>query len=184
MGEKRVLEFPLSEKGIKDAIDFLEQYKSSIQSKAERLVERLAEIGVEEAGRRFDEANYNGETDTSHVPHISDISFDGDNVTVDITLESKEIIFIEFGAGIFHNPGKLGQSAHASKKFAKKFPVEYKIGKYGKDGTKEYSRGKNKGWVHDGKFTHGTKATMPMYGAEMAVIENIRMVAKEVFAEQ
>lgn len=181
---KKVLKVPLSQKGVQEAIDYLEDYKNSLTSRCEKLLKALSERGISEANVRFQEAE-NDSTDTSHA-YVSDVAFDGDTVTLDLTVSGKDIFFIEYGAGVYYN-GHLGESAHESEKFRAAHP-EFLIGKYRKDpeDDSEWSKGAKDYWFYgNGKFTHGTKATMPVYGATQAMsdLQNIRDAAQEAFSD-
>ena len=157
--------FSLSQKGINDAIAYLESYKKQLILKTQKLLEELAKIGIREADARFAEAS-NEATDTSHA-YIKSVSFANDRVTMDICVTGDDLIFIEFGAGVHYN-GHKGESAHRGQKFREKYP-EFRIGKYGTNGEKEWSLGANDYWYYDGNKTYGTKATMPVYGAYQAM---------------
>ena len=157
--------FPLSQKGINDAIAYLEDYKRQIIVNTQRLLDELAKIGIKEANVRFNEAK-NETTDTSHA-YVKSVSFDGNKVTMDICVTGDDLIFIEYGAGVHYN-GNKGESAHKGEKFREKYP-EFRIGKYGTNGEKEWSLGVNDYWYYDGKKSYGTKATMPVYGAYQAM---------------
>lgn len=172
--------YPLSTKGIQNLIDYLDTYKAQLMQRTIKLMDILAEKGIEEADMRFEVAGNEG-TDTEHNC-LHSVTFDGENVVLEIEIEGKDLIFIEFGAGIYYNPGKLGQSAHESPEFREAFP-EFKIGKYGTNKDKEWSLGANDTWVHNGQEVHGTKATMPLYGAELAIINSVKEAVQEAFED-
>ena len=178
----RTKKFPLSKRGIDDAIAYLESYKKQLILKTQKLMEELAKIGIKEADARFAEAS-NGTTDTSHA-YVKSVSFSGDRVTMDICVTGDDLIFIEYGAGVHYN-GHRGESAHRGEKFREKYP-EFRIGKYGTNGEKEWSLGVNDYWYYEGKKTYGTKATMPVYGAVVAMTEDIQKIhsaAQKAFSD-
>lgn len=81
------------------------------------------------------------------------------------------LLLIEFGGGIHHNPvanpkaGELGFGVGT-------FPNQ--------------THAFEDGWYYPGDdgewhYTHGVKATMPMYNADTEILLNIRKIAKEVF---
>jgi hypothetical protein len=91
-----------------------------------------------------------------------------------VIADGEEAIFVEFGAGVFHN-GAVGSSPH---------PLGsengYTIGSYGK------GRGKQNAWGYIGEdgevhITRGTRAQMPLYNATKSVISKIPQIAREVF---
>lgn len=173
-------EFPLSHEGITKAINYLEEYKKAVLERTLRLLEELKNIGIEEADKRFYLADGNG-TDTTHT-YVSAVTFDGENVVLTLAVNGEDLVFIEFGAGVYYNPDSLGKSAHASPTFRRAFP-EFRIGKYGVDGDDEWSQGAQEEWYYNGEWVRGTKATMPVYGAELAIMNSVREAAKKAFAD-
>lgn len=172
--------FPLSQKGINDAIAYLERYKKQLLTKTQELLEELAQYGIQEADRRFDVAKSPG-TDTSHAV-ITSITSDGTNVRMDIKITGEDLVFIEFGAGVHFN-GHAGEGVHESDKYRLKFP-EYRIGKYGTNEEWQWSLGVNDSWHVNGETVYGTKATMPVYGAWLAMsdVVKINKAAQKVFS--
>ena len=81
------------------------------------------------------------------------------------------MLLVEFGAGIHYNAnanpkaGEMGCGVGT-------FPGQIHAFE---DGW--YYWGEDKKW----HYTHGTKATMPMYSASVAIREKVRECAKEVF---
>ena len=89
-------------------------------------------------------------------------------------MESTDILFLEFGAGIHYN-GPAGSSPHP-----KGTEFGYTIGSYGE------GHGKQDSWVYQaptGEWvrSHGTEATMPVYNASLEIIRQIETIAREVF---
>jgi len=179
----RTKKFPLSKKGIDDAISYLESYKKQLISKTQRLLEELAKIGIAESDERFEAAS-NGTTDTSHTSTIESVHFDGNNVTMTIRISGKDLVFIEYGAGVHYN-GHAGENVHESDKFVLAHP-EYRIGKYGTSAEWQWSLGVNDSWYYQGERVYGTKATMPVYGAVVAMTEDIQKIhsaAQKAFSD-
>ena len=106
--------FPLSQKGINDAIAYLERYKKQLLAKTQELLEELAQYGIQEADRRFDAAKSPG-TDTSHAV-ITSVTSDGTNVRMNIKITGEDLVFIEFGAGVHFN-GHAGEGVHEEQVF-------------------------------------------------------------------
>ena len=154
--------FPLSQKGINDAIAYLERYKKQLLAKTQELLEELAQYGIQEADRRFDS--------------------DGTNVRMNIKITGEDLVFIEFGAGVPFN-GHAGEGVHESDRYRLKFP-EYRIGKYGTNEEWQWSLGVNDSWHVNGETVYGTKATMPVYGAWLAMsdVVKINKAAQKVFS--
>lgn len=185
---KRVFKADLSVKGIDGLIRQLEDYKDSLLSKNDLFVKRLAELGIPVIDKRINQAQ--GDSDKSHYTHIEINSF-GSYSQAKLIVEGRDLLFIEFGAGIhFNRPASKGISPHP---LGSQFG--YTIGSYGK------GLGATDKWVRDPKTgetkhidywyyksdtgeivrSYGTEATMPMYAASFEIIQKIEEVAREVF---
>ncbi len=149
----------------------LEEYSKNLNDKSEVFVKRLAELGVPIIEKRINSVV--GDSDPEHYTYITIHSFDDYKEAI-LTVEGKDILFIEFGAGVHYN-GNLGGSPHPWGE-----DLGYRIGTYGKgQGAKEY-------WYYtnekgDSVRSEGTKATMPVYYASLEIYSRIQEIAKEVF---
>lgn len=171
----------LSEKSIDEAIGQLQQYKNWLIKKTSQLVKELAEVGIpvidenmEKASYTYDEKGVRSGSDTSHYTHVKIQSF-GSCSKANLIVQGKELMFIEFGAGVFYN-GAAGSSPHP--KGAVNGMV---IGSYGNH------RGVQKVWGYyadSGELvlTHGVEAQMPVYKADMEIIQKYVEVARRVFS--
>ena len=162
---KRVIKMSLSTESIANAIKELKAYQYSLEQKKDKLLEELANIGVREASVRFTTAMYDGVNDTSVT--LETIA-DG----YCIKAEGKAVAFIEFGAGVYHNPGEPYPNPRPSGIVG--------IGEYGK------GHGKRQAWgfVDDSGelvITHGNPAAMPMWYASEEMRSKILKIAREVF---
>lgn len=167
----RKISIRLDEKSIQKAIDELNQYKADVKRKNEEFVRKLAEIGIPVIDQNI--ASAAGDSDKSHNTFIKVNSF-GDYSQAVLTVEGKDILFIEFGAGVHFN-SSAGSSPHP-----KGQEFGYTIGSYGK------GQGKNDYWFYyadsgESVMSHGTEATMPVYKASIEMRNQIRKIAKEVF---
>jgi hypothetical protein len=165
MSVPKIIQMTLSTSSIKDAITELKAYRDSLDRKKDKLLEELANIGVKEASVRFTTAMYDGVND-SHVT-LKSIS-NG----YAILAEGHAVAFIEFGAGVYHNPGEPYPDPRPDGIVG--------IGEYGK------GYGKRNTWVfRDGAgekvFTHGNPAAMPLWYASEEMRSKITKIAKEVF---
>ena len=169
----------MSVKGIEALKSQLLQYKDSLPIKCEKLVSRLLQSGVAVS-----------QTKISEIPLGKYVT-----VTTNISAEKmgckgillakgavKEqdgyepfsvLLAIEFGAGVHFNPTP-------NPLISSEFP--YGVGTYPGQ-THAYE---DMWWYWDEntqewKPTHGVKATMPMYSADMEIIQNVVKYAKEVF---
>ncbi len=154
----------LSHSGIQKAIKEINQYKKWIQEKEKLLCYKLALIGANEASVRFSGAIYDGVNDV-------DITVDAIDKGYRITAKGKAVCFIEFGAGVYHNPSEPYPNPRPEGVVG--------IGEYGK------GNGNRQGWFfnRDGEtvFTHGTPAAMPMYYASEEMKSAVEEIAREVF---
>lgn len=179
----------LTKKGsLQNAIKQLEEYKQSINDKADIFIERLALVGVPVIREKFAQAETDDfNFDRSHYTHIKIESF-GDHHKAILTVEGKNLLFIEFGSGIHFN-GNLGGSPNPSVEWSVPggtlehyggAALGYTIGSYGHgQGSKDF-------WFYyddqgGSQMSHGTRASMPMFSAEMEIISKIEQIAREVF---
>lgn len=156
-------------------------YATKLDDKCEEFVKRLADIGipiieekVSEAGFTYDEKGIMSGSNTDHETILKVDSLIG-MTRATLTLQGKDILFIEFGAGVYHNEVDVGDSPHPKGK-----ENGYLIGTYGA------GHGSQKVWGYradngDPVLTHGTKATMPMYAASLEMRKKVLEIAKDVF---
>ena len=162
---KRVITMGLSSKSIGQAIRELKSFRDSLEAKTKVFLDELAHIGVKEASVRFTTAMYDGVNDSS----VTLKPIDGGYC---IVAEGKAVAFIEFGAGVYHNPGEPYPNPRPDGIVG--------IGEYGK------GYGKRQAWGfrnEDGELviTHGTPAAMPMWYASEEMRKAIANKFKEVF---
>lgn len=167
----KTISVTLSPDSIKNAISELQKYKAELRIKNDLFVKRLAELGIPVIDQNIAAAQ--GDSDKGHNAYIKLNSF-GNYSQAQLIVEGKDILFIEFGSGIFYN-GSAGSSPHP-----KGEEFGYTIGSYG------YGQGKNETWFYyadtgEKVMSHGTKATMPVYKASVEIIQNVRRIANEVF---
>lgn len=171
----------LSVSGLKNLRKQLMDYKNSIlPKKMDEFVRRLAEVGmpvienkVAEAGFTYDEKGIQSGSDTEHNTYVKLDSLIGMSRAT-LVLEGREILFIEFGAGVAYN-GSAGASPHP-----KGQENGFLIGTYG------MGHGSQQVWGYYADtgelvLTHGTKATMPMYKASLEIQKKVIEIAKDVF---
>ena len=161
----KIIKMSLSTSSIEDAIKQLQVYRDSLNTKKDKLLKRLGEIGVREASVRFTTAMYDGINDSSVSLHINKHGFV-------IVAEGHAVAFIEFGAGVYHNSGEPYPDPRPEGIVG--------IGEYGK------GRGKRQAWGFKNEsgelvITHGNPAAMPMWYASEEMRNSILKIAKEVF---
>lgn len=175
----KVLRADLSESGIQRLIDQLEEYSRSLESKAQRLRERIAEVIRWSAEDGFmtaltSDIFYGGEPPLSDV--MVTVEDDGD-LTI-VIAQGERAVFVEFGAGVYYN-GAAGTSPHPAGE-----EHGFLIGEYG------IGHGKQNVWALPGStrekpiLTHGTPAAMPMYHGVQEALAVMAELAREVFSEE
>lgn len=162
---KKIIKMDLSEAGIDEAIKQIQVYRDSLETKKNKLLRMLAEIGVREASVRFTTAMYDGINDSSVNLKITK------NGCV-IEAKGKAVAFIEFGAGVYHNSGEPYPNPRPEGIVG--------IGEYGK------GHGKRKAWGYKDDsgelvITHGNPAAMPMWYASEEMRSQLQKIAMEVF---
>ena len=87
-----------------------------------------------------------------------------------VTIRGKDIVFVEFGAGVYYNPNGNGNPLGEMVSFSTE------IGSYGK------GQGLNQYWfVAHNLISCGTPAYMPIYRAILAVKPEIPTIVRQVF---
>lgn len=154
-----------------NAIKQIREYQRTLNDKCEMFVRRLAEVGIPIIDQNIDLAA--GDSDKGHNTYIKINSF-GSYSQAQLIVEGKDLLFIEFGAGVHYN-GNLGGSPHPKGK-----EMGYTIGSYGK------GQGKNDFWFYyadsgEAVMSHGTESTMPVYKAGIEMRRQVLKIAREVF---
>lgn len=178
---KRTYSANLTVESINKVKQNLLRYKDNIlPRKIDEFVKRLAEVGIPviesnmaQAGFAYDDKGVRSGSDTEHNTYVKIDSLIGLSRAT-LVLEGREILFIEFGAGVTHN-GSVGSSPHP-----KGAENGFLIGTYG------MGHGSQEIWGYyadSGELvlTHGTKATMPMYKASLEIRKKVVEIARTVF---
>ncbi len=165
MSVSKIIKMTLSTSSIKDGIAELKSFKASLDQKKNKMLGKLADIGLREASIRFTTAIYDGVNDS----HVTLKPIDNGYA---IVAEGHAVAFIEFGAGVYHNPGEPYPDLRPAGIVG--------IGEYGQ------GKGKQNTWVFRDEagekvFTHGNPAAMPMWYASEEMRSKITQIAKEVF---
>ena len=177
---KKAFKADLSVKGIEALKSQLLQYKDNLPIKCEKLVYRLLQSGVEVSQSKISESPLG-----KYVTVTTNISADkmgckGILLAKGAVKEQEGyapfsiLLAIEFGAGVHFNPTP-------NPLISSEFP--YGVGTY--PGQVHAYQDTWFFWDEDNQEwrpTHGVKATMPMYSADMEIIQNVVKFAKEVFA--
>ena len=157
----------LSTKSIGNAIKEVKAYRDSLEDRKDRLLEELASIGVHEASVRFTTAMYDGVND-------SEVTLETIENGYRIVAEGNAVAFIEFGAGVYHNPSEPYPNPRPSGIVG--------IGEYGK------GYGKRQAWGFKDEtgeliITHGNPAAMPMWYASEEMRNSILTITRRVFGK-
>lgn len=167
----------LSDAGLRDAERQIQEYKTTLNRKAQEFAKALAQKGIDVATVRFANAQYAGDNDVTveHDPVQTSNGFA-------IVAHGKAVAFIEFGTGSHHNGygGELppGVGAHGS---------------YGK------GQGANRRWYYYGdpgnagtyvdtvsgkgqlNYTSGNEPAMAMWGAVEEMASQVEATWREVW---
>lgn len=178
---KKKFNIKLSVKDLNKLKKKIESYRDNeLPKKLSEFVEKIAEVGIPvikqniaEASFTYDENGIQSGADTEHRTYVKVNSF-ADYAEATLILEGREVVYIEFGSGVYHNTSK-GTSPHPLGK-----ENEFLIGTYG------LGNGAKQVWGYYAEsgelvLTHGVKATMPMYKADLEIVNNVVRIAREVF---
>ena len=155
----RQIEIFMSPESCQQAIEILREYYQSVKPKLDLVCKKLADIGANEARKRF---------------AMGDHGNGGVSVTVEqmqngckIVANGHDVYFIEFGTGFM-------VQAHGDAVSAPIYP-----GSYSEQNKEIFS---NLGyWWYGGEKLQGTEAEMPLYFAGEAIRRNYKRVVREVF---
>lgn len=162
------------------AIAEIERCQKELDKKKHAFMERLAEIGINEAEVRFANAIYDGTNDV--LVNKTPIWIDKNKLAIFAT--GKSITFIEFGAGVHY----AADSHPKAEKFGfTRGGYGHHLGKLdswrysGDPGTngEVISEGKHQGEVK----THGNPANRVLYESAKEMREQIAKIAEEVFGK-
>ena len=156
------------------AVREIREYSEWVQRKTEELRQRVAYFIAKDASAVFNSAVADDLIGEGAVIGSVDVVVeDNGNMTL-VIANGEDAVFMEFGAGVYYN-GSVGSSPNPLGA-----GLGYTIGSYGKgNGAKNVWGFKGSdGQLH---LTHGVPASMPMYKAMMAVVNDIEQIAREVF---
>lgn len=182
MAINTTITFSLDADSINRAINELRTFTTDFQRRCRELRRRIAERIQWNAQTGFSNAiaddtflEINGNKEKARIEaRESSVQVQvnhEDDVTI-IFADGDEAIFIEYGAGVYHN-GNPGDSPHPWG-----LQQGFVIGGYGENGVK------NVWGYRDGQsviLTHGTPAAMPLYHGAEEAIRAIGEIIQEVF---
>lgn len=167
----------LSDAGLRDAERQIQEYKTTLNKKAQEFAKALAQKGIDVATVRFANAQYAGDNDVTveHDPVQTPNGFA-------IVAHGKAVAFIEFGTGVMHSayggelPDGVGEHGTYGKENGK-HKRWYYYGESGNAGTpvKEVD---GKGQLN---YTSGNNAAMAMWGAVEEMASQVEATWREVW---
>lgn len=165
----------LSDAGLRDAERQIQEYKTTLNKKAQEFAKALADKGLDVAKVRFANAQYAGSNDVScHVEQ--------NGASCSIIAEGKSVAFIEFGTGVMHSayggelPDGVGEHGTYGKENGKRKRWYY-YGDPGNAGT-YVDTVPGKGQLN---YTSGNDAAMAMWGAVEEMASQVEATWREVW---
>ena len=168
----------LSDAGLRDAERQIQEYKATLNRKAQEFAKALAQKGIDVATVRFANAQYAGDNDVTveHDPAQTPNGFA-------IVAHGKAVAFIEFGTGVMHSayggelPDGVGEHGTYGKEHGK-HKRWYYYGESGNAGTpvKEVD---GKGQLN---YTDGNEPAMAMWGAVEEMASQVEATWREVWS--
>ena len=167
------IKLSLNSKDIQQARRELERIREQLPERTNLLVYKVAKRIEEYARQGFADAIVSDALRGGAKRANVTVTTQSDGTVCTVIADGKDAVFVEFGAGVYHN-GATGSSPHPDGK-----RLGMLIGSYGE------GRGKRNVWgYYDGGeliLTHGAPAKMPLYNAAQRVAEELQSIAKEVF---
>lgn len=167
----------LSDAGLRDAERQIQEYKTTLNQKAQEFARALAQKGIDVATVRFANAQYAGDNDVTveHDPVQTPNGFA-------IVAHGKAVAFIEFGTGVSHSAygGELpdGVGEHGTYgKGSGQHKRWYYYGESGNAGT-PVKQVDGKGQLN---YTSGNDAAMAMWGAVEEMASQVEATWREVW---
>lgn len=157
----------------------LQKYSDSLEYKCKELAERLSELGVNVANVYIGKSplgkyvTLKTEISPEQMGCRAILTAVGEVKQSDGYADFNTLLAIEFGAGIHHNPIPNPKAADLGFGVGT-FPEQIHAFE---DGWFYFDEKKQK-WM----YTHGVKATMPMYNADIEIINKCREITKDVFS--
>lgn len=175
MSRRNEITIELNLKSIQNAITKLKTYQRTLDRKSRQICEELSKIGATEC--RAIVSSIPSEQDLGSLSVKVERSGSKGVYSATITLAGKQVLFVEFSAGITFGsttfPSIPGQS----------YGEGMGVGTYPGQ-THAFDP---EGWWYrdedgESQHTYGNKAYMPMYYTDMAIRREILNVARKVFA--
>lgn len=165
----------LSDSSIDSAIQQIEEYRKSLISKLEKLVETLAVNGVAVASASI------GAMQGDSIPPTVGYEFgsDGEIVKASVFISGKDVLFVEFGAGIAYNTGAAHPKAEELGYGVGTYPSKHPPNKAINPGYWYYIDG-----AGNSHRSIGTQAAMPLNNAIVDARNNYIKQAIDIFRSE
>lgn len=167
----------LNDAGLRDAERQIQEYKTTLNQKAQEFARALAQKGIDVATVRFANAQYAGDNDVTveHDPVQTPNGFA-------IVAYGKAVAFIEFGAGVVHTAygGELPDGVGEHGTYGKgngQHKRWYYYGESGNAGT-PVKQVDGKGQLN---YTSGNEPAMAMWGAVEEMASQVEATWREVW---
>lgn len=167
----------LSDAGLRDAERQIQEYKTTLNQKAQEFARALAQKGTDVATIRFANAQYAGDNDVTveHDPVQTSNGFA-------IVAHGKAVAFIEFGTGVSHSAygGELPDGVGEHGTYGKgngQHKRWYYYGESGNAGT-PVKQVDGKGQLN---YTSGNEPAMAMWGAVEEMASQVEATWREVW---
>lgn len=167
----------LSDAGLRDAERQIQEYKTTLNKKAQEFAKALAQKGINVATVRFANAQYAGDNDVTveHDPVQTPNGFA-------IVAHGKAVAFIEFGTGVMHSTygGELPDGVGEHGTYGKgngRHKRWYYYGESGNAGT-PVKQVDGKGQLN---YTDGNEPAMAMWGAVEEMASQVEATWREVW---
>lgn len=167
----------LSDAGLRDAERQIQEYKTTLNQKAQELARALAQKGIDVATVKFANAQYAGD---------NDVTVERDPVQTPngfaIVAHGKAVAFIEFGTGVSHSAygGELPDGVGEHGTYGKgngQHKRWYYYGESGNAGT-PVKQVDGKGQLN---YTSGNEPAMAMWGAVEEMASQVEATWREVW---
>lgn len=175
---KKTFKTNLSISGIRNLQKQLADYRDSLPQKCKELTERLKDIGINVIEAKVGQSPLGKYVTVKTDMSEEEAGYKAILIATGAVKESEgyapfnTLLAIEFGAGIHYNKEENPKAPELGFGVGT-FPGQihaFEDGWY-------YWDDKAQKW----RYTHGVKATMPMYSASVEIQQNIVKVAKEIF---
>ena len=169
----------LTASGIAKAQQDLMKYQSYIRVRCNAfriaLAQKLREIASDLYASAWYNDFVNGHRVQGEALPAMFMSIDNREDTTALVVNNEVAVFIEFGAGVYHN----GEAFHSPHPWGER--LGFTIGSYPENRVP--SKGVNPSWSSPDGVTRGTEAQMVLYKAVRMLEPHIEDIAREVFKE-